>query len=140
MAIKLPNQKLNESFEAILLFDDALDVDSETFGDDFQRFNDGTGPAPIKEGCVPAVWTLKPLPNRLLQRLKGELGDGQDAFFYAVGLYSIKSVSGLDVDLAFGQDRKGYEHLDTESEQILGIRVITELGQRVFSRIAPNLI
>ena len=139
MGIKLPNQSLNSEFECVLLLDDALDIEDSEFDDKIRRYNDGVCPCPVKEGMDPVVWTLRPLPGRLSAKLKSVLRkEGEDAFFYEYGLYSLRDVENLDIEIDFSNDSKGYEHIDANTEKLLGEKILVELGGRAFMRTLPN--
>lgn len=145
MGIKLQSATLVEPFEYISLHDSAMDTECEDFADKFQKYREGSLPAPpLKDGEEPAVWTLAPIVDaRLKAMLDGVREEhGQAAWAVAVAAAGIKGVSGIKQDgkafkLRFERE-EGYPIVCNEDLNAIGATILHEIGMVILTHQSPS--
>lgn len=149
MAIKLQKTAtLVEPFEFISKKDDALDRDAKDFKDRWDRYKDGLGDPPIKEGMKPTVFTLKPVARDagLDAKLDGVLNNDGNAMWCltaaAFGIAGWRNLIDPDTDeeLEFETVRAhGYDCITKALQDKLTKPLLIEIGNAVLLHNNPSL-
>ncbi len=140
---------LVDDYEYICSQDQALHKEDPEFGDKWQKYLDGTAPAPVIPGASPTKFTLRHLSTvsrgRLLKYLARAEVDSSEWPAAAIAAFALGV---KDVDGYQGRDGKqlklqrsmddGVPILASESINEFEMDVVLEVGGRVMARLNPD--
>lgn len=129
---------LQEEFEYISMYDDALDHEAEDFSRRWKLYNEGKGEAPLKDGATPTVFVMSHLSRAAFNRVR-QLGlkDRDVEAWELAARATLKEVrgkvGGKEIEVEHVQD--GSLRLVTKAcIEKIPWTVVDELGQLVFQK------